>query len=91
MYSEFCGEFIEFYNHENNEYAIFKLGENIFGRYCINNPNLKIKLYQTETSGEKENFIIKYITDNTLVFYILLIGLALAFILVAWFYYEWIF
>jgi len=83
----YCG-FIEFYKEdEENEYAIFKLSANTFGRMKLNKYSKNAKIKTIIDDNEPANAGYKFIFENTLTFYLILIASAFILSFLAWQYY----
>ncbi|MBP7653007.1 hypothetical protein KA977_06275 [Candidatus Dependentiae bacterium] len=86
------GTFTEFYKDDSGiNYAVFNLGNNFFGRFKVakedNIKKIKYVMPQNESGLDK----LKFITDNTFTFYIILITVAVILCFLSWQYYTWLY
>lgn len=84
--------FVEFYTDESGiVFAVFNLGNNFFGRFPVTKEDklkkIKYVMKQDESGLDK----LKFITDNTLTFYIIIISAAVIICFLAWLYYSWLY
>ncbi|HPP87805.1 MAG TPA: hypothetical protein PLM75_08115 [bacterium] len=85
------GSFVEFYKDSDKEYAVFNITKNVFCRFEVK-PELKEKKIKYIMSKEESGIDrLKFITDNTFLFYLIIVGGALVLCILSWFYYNWYF
>jgi hypothetical protein len=87
MFGENAASFVEFYRKEGEIYAVFKFDKNVFGRMKVTDKEFKIRMLMDQNYAGPE---ISFITDNSLLFYLILFGGAGILIVISMIYYNWI-
>ena len=80
---------VEFYKENSLQYAVFNLGSELFGRIPVteNNSTLRIKIVLDKNESKLDS--LKFITDNSLTFYMIIILSAIIICFLSWIYYSW--
>jgi len=86
------GTFVEFFTDQNQmKYAILNLGNNFFGRFVVTKDNNSEKIKYVMAPNESRLNNMKFITDNTFTFYLIIISVAIILCFLSLWYYNWLF
>ncbi len=82
--------FVEFYQENNLKYAVFNLGNEIFGRFPVmeSNSSVRIKMVLNKKNDKLDS--LRFIKDNSLTFYMLVIIIAIILCFLTIQYYAWV-
>jgi len=90
-YGKFYSSFVEFYTENDKKFVVVKLGENVFGRFEVNKEDMLRRIKTVIKEEDSEVNKLKFVTDNTFLFYLILLTTATVLTVLSWFYYSWMF